>query len=139
MKIPDETHYRPGERHIEDIKGYVLCTQCDKCPLNSETTIRPEGAWRCFYFDKWKKGDDLVEYKCPGYQIKSCHTCDRKDYCKDAGTILYCRSYNHVGMHYKIREYYGRRQAIQTDDPVVLQREHNYIINQYRRLHDELY
>ena len=136
MKIPDETHYEEGEKHIEDIPGFVLCTQCDKCPMVSENTIRSDGKWYCYWHQEWREGNDLLEYRCKGFQMKSCKTCTRRKFCMDAFSTTYCNRYVHRGMKNRGRSYVGRRYAIRSLDPKILENESEYTKRKYEELNE---
>ena len=123
MRIPDETHYKKGETRIEDREGYVLCTTCKYCPLTHRFQIYDDGYFRCTYLKQWKKGDDILEYKCKGYRPKLCSNCRKKTKCRDYEVTpgTFCKRYKRLSA----TSYFGRR-IIRSHNPRVLEMEAYY-------------
>lgn len=118
MRVPDETKYKAGEKHIEDIKGWVYCCHCMHCPINHQDAIYTDGRFWCSLFKEWKRGDDLFEYKCPGYKQKQCSNChnyrcdirnDKSGNLRDR--ISYCNKYRRDNRDRQER-FYGRRRVV---------------------------
>ncbi len=81
MRVPDETKRKKGKKSVLDIPGFNLCTHCLNCPIVSQSQIQYDGFWYCLYFNKWKEGNDILEYRCRGYQMKRCSHCAKKRFC----------------------------------------------------------
>lgn len=128
MRIPDETKYKENEKRLEDTPGWVMCTQCDKCTITRLNQIYSDGAFFCFFRKAWKRGDDLLEFKCRGFRMKHCSSCKMFYKCKERRDgISYCNRYRSRSIYHPRRFYYGSIFPIRTDDPVVVAREENYL------------
>lgn len=135
MRVPDETGYRAGELHIEDRKGWVYCCHCSSCPINHQNAIYTDGGFWCSFIRKWKRGDDLFEYRCPGYRPKKCSGCKNR-YCAIkrnsdpiADVISYCNDF--VGNSDRQSRFYGRRvaisdRAIESEERYIEQKKEEY-------------
>lgn len=130
MRIPDEALYKKGEVRIEDTEGYVLCPHCDKCTITHENQIFTDGMFYCLHRRRWKKGDDLIEFKCDGYRTKSCDTCTYKD-CEDKDKGTYCNSYRKKGMKHHGMFFMGRKRPMRDKDVKAMKAEEIYI--EYKR------
>lgn len=82
IRIPPSTWYKPGRKHVEDIPGYALCQYCRHCAMNHLGQIEDDGAWYCFFFQKWYRGDEILTYRCRGFRRKDCTFC-KTMFCKD--------------------------------------------------------
>ena len=140
MRIPASTWYKDGAQRVEDIPGYVLCTHCRYCTMTKLNQIEEYGFWFCFYKRQWLNGDDLLQYKCEGFEMKSCRTC-RNCYCKEhweekKSNAVWCDRYAEY-VHAK-RYYVGRpRRTINlTKDPVIRQMEKDLIAYRKKKLEE---
>lgn len=75
MRIPDEGKYKEGSIRIEEVDGYQSCIHCVNCGLTHLNQIFTDGTFFCFHFEIWKRGDDIYEFKCPGFRQKNCNDC----------------------------------------------------------------
>ena len=127
MRVPDEGKYKKGQKKLEDLVGWQFCPHCDKCTLTTQTQIYTDGYFFCLFFRKWKRGDDLVEFRCRGYKTKNCHTCKLMPMCRDKFIGKFCEDYkrfdiNHHGMYHM-----GRRNVMRDTDPYAIRAEEYYI------------
>lgn len=132
MRIPDEGKCDTSRQLlVEDRVGYRLCSQCINCTLNKYDTIYTDGAFYCFYLERWKKGDDVIEYKCRGYTGKSCYNCMRRFRCRNSNPDSreqWCNSYTNIGIWNKGKYYYGRRRPINRNaNKEIIRLEEKYI------------
>lgn len=101
MIVPDETKYRPGDRRVEDMSGFQSCIHCMRSPLTYQGQVRHDGLWFCMYFQRWKAGNDILEFLCRGYKVKSCSICRYRKRCEKEGTIgdTFCRDFRLKGAY----------------------------------------
>lgn len=103
MIVPDETKYKPGDKRVEDMKGFQLCIHCARCPMTYQGQVRHDGSWLCMYFQRWKAGNDILEYRCEGYRMKRCSLCRNKELCykgdaeKRARGNTFCNKFRLIG------------------------------------------
>lgn len=116
MRVPDEGKCDTSKQLlVEDRVGYRLCSQCINCTLNNYDAIYTDGAFYCFFFDEWKKGDDVIEYRCRGYVAKSCFNCKKRYKCRNSepdSKERWCNSYENMGIKRKGEYYFGRRRPV---------------------------
>ena len=116
MRIPDEGKCdKSTQLLVEDRVGYRLCSQCINCTLNKYDTIYTDGAFYCFYYERWKKGDDVIEYMCRGYTGKACYNCKKRFTCQSSNPDSkeqWCNKYKNMGITYDGIYYYGRRRSV---------------------------
>ena len=133
MRIPDETHYKKGETRIEDRPGYVLCTACMNCPIVDRFQIYDDGYFKCAWSKEWRRGDDILEYKCKGYHPKLCSNCKKRCKCPDylnvKDSISFCRKYKRLSGNM----YFGRRK-LRSHNPRILEMEAFYNERKRKRL-----
>lgn len=129
MRIPDESLRRESERKIEDIAGYRYCPHCINCTLHSQMQIYSDGFFYCRYFKKWRKGDDLIEFKCKGYIGKSCSTCrDKKCKQRSKEKFVFCNKYINLKVQSNGYYYVGRRRKLRANsDRRIVELEERYI------------
>ena len=75
--------------------------------------IVDEGFWYCFYKGEWLRGDDVVVYLCPGFQLKDCSYCINRVRCdsyRNAGKRRFgwCNRYIEPEYWHKGRFFIGR-------------------------------
>lgn len=129
MRIPDESLRTEKEKRFEDIVGYHYCPHCVNCTLHSQTQIYNDGFFYCRYLKKWKQGDDLLEFKCKGYEGKSCSSCRKKE-CSDRSRnpLVFCDNYINVMVKKNGYYYIGRREKIkEKTDRKIVELEERYI------------
>ena len=103
MIVPDETKYKPGDKRVEDIKGFQLCIHCARCPMNYQGQVRHDGSWYCMFFRRWKAGNDILEYRCRGYIVKKCSLCKNRERCygdeakSKAKGKTFCKKFRLIG------------------------------------------
>lgn len=115
MRIPDETLYEYGEG-FEDKAGWVCCLQCKYCPLTNQSTIYEDGRFWCSAFKQWRRGDDILEYRCENYRQKQCSNCGNtscdlrvnRDF-EMMDKISFCDNYVLSHVRWKQKRFYGRR------------------------------
>ena len=124
MKIPDEGLLKKGRKSIEDIPGYVFCPHCNKCVITDQNDIFRDGLFYCKYEGKWRKGDELVEFMCRGYNTKSCSTCVWIE-CRRKDTCLYCKDYMRADISKSNRDMMmiGRRKKRAVSDSEIKSEE----------------
>ena len=49
-------------------------------------------------YRKWKAGNDILEYLCRGYKLKSCATCKRYEICPERDKGTFCNRYRRKGI-----------------------------------------
>lgn len=127
MRVPDEGNYRKGQKHLEDLRGWKYCPHCDKCTLTHQNQIHTDGMFFCLFFRKWKRGDDLVEFRCDGYKVKSCHTCWHVGFCPNKFKGKFCESYKRADISHHGAYHMGRRRPLSDTDPYARKAEEHYI------------
>lgn len=136
MRIPDEGKYEEGQTRIEDRRGFVFCPHCNKCTLTHENQIFTDGAFYCLFRKKWKRGDDLLEFQCDGYEQKSCRICQRRK-CQNRGKATFCNRFRIVGLKHHGMYYMGRKHAMLDEDPMAMKAEEVYIEHKRKELDDQ--
>lgn len=124
MRIPDEGLLKKGQKSIEDIQGYVFCPHCNKCVITDQNDIYRDGLFYCKYEERWRRGDELVEFMCYGYHAKSCSSCEWID-CKNKHAGLYCRQYARIDISKSNRDtmMIGRRKKRAVSDSEIKSEE----------------
>lgn len=136
MRIPDEGKYKKGQTKLEDTEGYVFCPHCNKCTITHENQIYTDGAFYCLFRKKWKRGDDLVEFKCEGYEEKSCRMCHVRN-CKNRGVASFCNRFRIVGLKHHGMYYMGRKHVMLDGDPMAIKAEEVYIGHKQKEYDDQ--
>ena len=113
MRTPESTSYKKGQKRIEDIPGYALCTHCRWCALTYLGQIVEEGFWYCFYKKEWHRGYDILTYNCNGFRMKECQHCYLRKRCKTyknpfMGGYSWCDKYKEAQYTTKDRFFVGR-------------------------------
>ena len=111
VKIPDSTWYRPGDKRVEDIPGYALCSQCRHCTMTRPYQIVDDGKWYCFRKKDWFRGDDILTYNCKYFRMKNCHYCVNKYRCHVEGKetrVAWCNRYREQRYRHPSRYFVGR-------------------------------
>lgn len=132
MRVPDEGKCdRRTQLLIEDRVGYQLCSHCINCTLNNYDTIYTDGAFYCFWRNRWKRGDDVIEDHCRGYISKSCMNCRWRYKCPHGNSDnpeQWCNKYVNMGIHHVGKYYYGRRRAVNKNaNKAIAELEEKYI------------
>lgn len=136
MRIPDEGKYEDGQRKLEDTEGFVFCPHCNKCTITHENQIFTDGAFYCLFRKTWKRGDDLLEFRCEGYEQKSCRRCQRKN-CDDRGRCSFCNRFRMSGIKHHGMYFMGRKRIMLDDDPLAMKAEETYIEHKRKILDDQ--
>lgn len=90
------------------MKGLRCCLHCINCTLKTQNTLYSFGRWWCFYFKKWRRGNDLFEFLCKGFVMRDCVSCRKKHYCNPhyieqefgvkMNEFTFCKEYENRGV-----------------------------------------